>query len=290
MWDKMRKKFKDILDSYTSENNNEQSEPKPSRSYESDIETRVSFQYPKEKSFKFPMIPDSLDQKEEITTTRKRRQREEQEKDTEKERKRAKKKEEQKQREERISTKPPFRPSEVASPIYGYQPRKSKMNTDSLDIPAFERKEQQREDAEKEKSDTSMQEKKTDPSMEQTDLDRLKQTSNTVVPNPERRRKTAEKEPNSLTSFNEYKEKKEQEKLDPSKKQNNKNEDVRSTSTKAENGQSKKASQKEKAAKSKAASGKKKAKNSVPFNVIMTPRDKKNHQMNALDKGRKREG
>lgn len=105
------------------------------------VEAKMFYQYPNEKSFRFPVIPDKPKTTKSTETPAYQRRKEpiEQTKSYEPPNK------EEKihyhkpiERKISIKDKPPFKPSQVASPIYGYQKRERE--TEIHNVPAFIRK------------------------------------------------------------------------------------------------------------------------------------------------------
>lgn len=114
----------------------EQQEKTSSESYNSNVKARVSYQYPKERTFRFPVIPDQPQRtnNQESHTYQKEEKYQKQEKvydiDVEYHEHKVYKK-----------TEEPFKVSEIPSPIYGFRKR-SESNEKIEEIPAFQRKEQ----------------------------------------------------------------------------------------------------------------------------------------------------
>lgn len=117
------------------------------------IQTRVTYQYPNRKSFRFPVIPDRPEQQDEQTKTQEYKQkRTDTEESVELEKKEVtpdvkRNKPEQKSSPVRKERNEPFRPTEVASPIYGFQNKSNKYEKIE-DVPAFVRKGQKESEPE----------------------------------------------------------------------------------------------------------------------------------------------
>ncbi|WP_053218873.1 DNA translocase FtsK [Virgibacillus senegalensis] len=143
MWEQLKRKFKQLLaeeepeiESVPQETNNNANKST------NGLHTRVSYQYPKSSSFKFPMIPDKKDAEEESRPAYERRKPEKNLPDDKPEvKKRNEKAIEREQRKPNVSKiqpeegKQPFKPTEVPSPIYGFRQEKKITET-----PAFMRK------------------------------------------------------------------------------------------------------------------------------------------------------
>lgn len=105
------------------------------------VKTKMVYKYPNEQSFRFPVIPDKPKIKK---TTEKpayqRRQEPMARNETYEQPNEVEEKSYNKPVERKIKTKdkPPFKPSQVASPIYGYQKREQETDIDN--VPAFIRK------------------------------------------------------------------------------------------------------------------------------------------------------
>lgn len=133
MLDYWKKKIKDLFDKNTQNRDNSMSQTAYRNNQ--DIEARVDFQYPRKKPFPFPAIPDKNVKKETTDTpafARKRRDHTYTPHEIGVNR-----------RTEMTKTenRKPFKPSQVASPIYGYEKRKRAKDVDN--IPAYIRKKEE---------------------------------------------------------------------------------------------------------------------------------------------------
>lgn len=136
MWDKMKKKLKQLFREDTSE----ESQPNKTTSYQnkyhtekSELHAKISYQYPSEGPFKFPVIPDQKkNQQSSEKPAFERKQRRQENAVNKHESKRVIEEDEKK--------KEPFKVSDVPSPVYGYQ-RRNKQKKELEDIPAYIRKE-----------------------------------------------------------------------------------------------------------------------------------------------------
>ncbi|MBN6206904.1 DNA translocase FtsK [Ralstonia pickettii] len=141
MWKQLKSKMKNLLQADTTDMNEQEQE---SRYQRHEIKPKITYQYPENKSFRFPVIPDEPKrgtQAEEKPAYLRR----EQEKKRE-----TKNKREQEQLHPRKVYKnenaPPFTPTEVPSPIYGFQKR----NNSIENVPAYQRKQKGQESVEQE--------------------------------------------------------------------------------------------------------------------------------------------
>ncbi|MHA6251980.1 DNA translocase FtsK [Oceanobacillus sp. CAU 1775] len=132
MWKRWKEK---VIQKFKNENsNNDITDKRLNRTGEQDIKPKISYQYPRDRSFRFPIIPDETVQaskKEDAPAYVRRKQ----QRNTEPvPRKRTSEQETRKiyKRE----NAPPFQASDVPSPIYGFQKPKNKIE----DVPAFQRK------------------------------------------------------------------------------------------------------------------------------------------------------
>lgn len=148
MWDQWKQRIKNLLLTEVEEEDQSRSQIQPNRSEHKhqNIQTRVTYQYPNKNSFRFPVIPDETEKKIDMPVYKpKRSVKRESKRNDNIERKSVdpintppKQREPEKPTFNKVSNKP-FKPSEVASPIYGYHQRKDKAVDD---VPAFIRKQQ----------------------------------------------------------------------------------------------------------------------------------------------------
>lgn len=145
MWDQFKKKINNFLFVETEET--EETEERLTRKIDhrnDNIQAKMTYQYPDKKSFRFPVIPDQT--KEENTSdipayARKKNQRAVPETNQDKPRHKQVDRTRNKQQDKKknnIHSKKPFEPTEVPSPIYGYQERKNEKEVEN--IPAYQRK------------------------------------------------------------------------------------------------------------------------------------------------------
>ncbi|QKY69725.1 DNA translocase FtsK [Lentibacillus sp. CBA3610] len=133
MWDRWKKKISRFLFEEKEERHDRSSGELKKNNQ--DIHTRMTYQYPAEKSFRFPVIPDQPKQREQADIPAYQRK-------TNRERKQPESDPKQESRPEpkiyKPETKKPFEPTDVPSPIYGFQ--KQKEGKTNEDVPAFQRK------------------------------------------------------------------------------------------------------------------------------------------------------
>ncbi|WP_188456505.1 DNA translocase FtsK [Virgibacillus oceani] len=150
MWDQWKKKIRDLFFEEIHEEN-EQQETIRNDKKEQSIHTKVTYQYPNKNSFRFPVIPDQKSEKqtmEKPAFERKNGNRQHHntrrtmvEKRSSNRNQTDEKKSDSKvqhQKSENKNENKPFRPTQVASPIYGFNPRKKEKELD--EVPAFVRK------------------------------------------------------------------------------------------------------------------------------------------------------
>ncbi|MFD1038171.1 DNA translocase FtsK [Virgibacillus byunsanensis] len=138
MWNQWVKKIKELFDTEKDEPIHNQQSTK----LDNEIRSKVTYQYPNKNTFRFPVIPDQQEPGNTSDTPafqRKRRKRSTDSNETQRENSREETAQTQKvsigTKKEGFST--PFRPTEVPSPIYGYQPRYKTKKIDNE--PAFVR-------------------------------------------------------------------------------------------------------------------------------------------------------
>ncbi len=146
MWNEFKNKFKGLFDSDEERTQGPKSQEPKRNHHESNPNTKMTYKYPKSGNFRFPVIPDASQQSNHEkpaykTRSKKREQDEKREynyesfakenKEDKKEREGTYKRSFEKSRQPKPKPKPklpetssqPFTPSDVPSPIYGYQPR-----------------------------------------------------------------------------------------------------------------------------------------------------------------------
>ncbi|HLR08433.1 MAG TPA: DNA translocase FtsK [Bacillota bacterium] len=141
MWDRWKTRIKRL---FTDDDDNihDSERLRHSQHRKRDIQAKMIYQYPDEKAFRFPIIPDHEEKETiDIPAFKRRQKRLSVSKDL-RNYKPDRQVDYRKQMEESDKHKTPFRPSRVASPIYGYQPRPNQ----SVDnVPAYMRKETKRQ-------------------------------------------------------------------------------------------------------------------------------------------------
>ncbi|SDK44185.1 DNA translocase FtsK [Sediminibacillus albus] len=146
MWEQFKRRIKQLMANEEPENIDElhQQHDEHEQDRQSSVHTRVSYQYPKEKSFKFPVIPDVSEADRNQMPAYERR--------SAKTNNRAgneqlKKEQTQKDKNQfnqqppyQKQNKQPFKPTEVPSPIYGFRQSKRKEQEQEHGIPTYLRK------------------------------------------------------------------------------------------------------------------------------------------------------
>ncbi|MFZ3580100.1 DNA translocase FtsK [Virgibacillus sp. DJP39] len=139
MWGRWKDKLVDLfykeIDEEDSETSNKQK--KHSLQNNDNLETKVIYQYPENRSFRFPVIPDKVEQNKPAEVPAYQRRKNEHSKRTQQ---RTNNSSNESKKEETITEKGPFRPTQVPSPIHGFQQRKKEKEVDQ--VPAFIRKHQ----------------------------------------------------------------------------------------------------------------------------------------------------
>lgn len=224
------------------------------------IEARMVYQYPNERKFQFPVIPDEKHVKQSTDIPAYKRRKPEREKSEYKTEQQVEPKKHipdppVKQKTYKKDGHTPFKPSRVASPIYGYQERRKAREVE--ETPAFMRKRDSNDTVTPKVAEDRLAAKKHKEENQKINREEEKQNSELqpVQPNKSEERKLV-KERNHAAG-NELDTKKMENIIEPNDEKN---------------GQLKKNEQKI-AEKEKKRAGSKKP---VPFNVMMTPRDKKN--------------
>ncbi|QTN00110.1 DNA translocase FtsK [Sediminibacillus dalangtanensis] len=149
MWEQLKRKFKQLLaDDEPETESIPQEKDSQENSSANRIHTKVSYQYPKNASFKFPVIPDLQDKGEGARPAYERRKQEKKYNVNETSRKEQnrdvhspveKQQNKGSSKVEPAESKQPFKLTEVPSPIYGF--RQAKKDTDT---PAFLRKQMEK--------------------------------------------------------------------------------------------------------------------------------------------------
>ncbi|MBY7143900.1 DNA translocase FtsK [Virgibacillus sp. NKC19-3] len=140
MWEKIKDFFTREVEEVEYEQEEEKPELRP-RPKKQDLQAKMMYQYPDKKAFRFPVIPDQ-EEKTEITfdtpafRRKKNTGREQERKQTQP----LKNEQEQNNKVYKKNEDVPFQPTEVPSPIYGYHRKNQEKNIEN--IPAFTRKEQ----------------------------------------------------------------------------------------------------------------------------------------------------
>lgn len=139
MWDQWKKKIKNLFRDHADENENDAAKI-GTRQDNREVQSKVMYHYPKRSSFRFPVIPDEPHEKEtpEEPAYKRRETRQTIKNNQESIRQADQQTINYPHQTDRIvkkKTNAPFRPSEVPSPIYGYQKRKK--DNDITDVPAY---------------------------------------------------------------------------------------------------------------------------------------------------------
>lgn len=273
MWDKMKNKWNEFFNVDGEESGWKSEESTSHRSTkEYDINAKVAFHYPKKRSYRVPVMPDVSNDKEDLPAFKRKSHLN----------KNIKPKVETQSSSERPSKKVPnhklpFEPSEVASPIYGYQPRKKSSTVDKTDIPAFERKREIKQSTQEilETKDNSIEREKTETRLSEENREQrnLQTHKETDVPVQEAvKQEEVIKKP---VSIHEYKEAKqlEQKEVSEQKERKPENKISKKESVRKQTSESMKAAHRRESENKKE---NRQQKRQVPFNVMMTPRDKRN--------------
>ncbi|TFJ92582.1 DNA translocase FtsK [Lentibacillus salicampi] len=138
MWDRWKKKINHFL--FEEREENDDVLPDETTHNKQDIRTRITYQYPAEKSFRFPVIPDQPHRKNEseIPAYQRKRSRDRDREGTPSEKPEDDDNNEETQKVYKPESGKPFTPSDVPSPIYGFQNRHKETTVE--DVPAFQRK------------------------------------------------------------------------------------------------------------------------------------------------------
>ncbi|ASF40191.1 DNA translocase FtsK [Halobacillus halophilus] len=138
MWNDIKNKFKQWFDDEeeTPKEIKEQQQPKRQERQEMNAKTKMTYRYPKQGEFRFPVIPDQSSTSHEKTDSSRRPERsrrsqslkqtekQDQHKEVESTDKQTKKQQDQSEKQELPETSTvPFTPTDVPSPIYGYHNR-----------------------------------------------------------------------------------------------------------------------------------------------------------------------
>ncbi|HLR02411.1 MAG TPA: DNA translocase FtsK [Virgibacillus sp.] len=147
MWDQWKKKIKNLFRDHADENENDAAKI-GTRQDNREVQSKVMYHYPKRSSFRFPVIPDEPHEKEtpEEPAYKRRETRQTIKNNQESIRQADQQTINYPHQTDRIvkkKTNAPFRPSEVPSPIYGYQKRKK--DNDITDVPAYIRKKENKD-------------------------------------------------------------------------------------------------------------------------------------------------
>lgn len=136
MWDRWKKKITNFLFVETEEENNQS--PKKRDYRKQDVQTKMMYQYPDNNSFRFPVIPDQPKEKKEIETPAFERKRNRTRNNTPNKSDQQSPMPERKKKVNKPESGAPFEPSQVPSPIYGFQHRQKDKEIE--DVPAYKRK------------------------------------------------------------------------------------------------------------------------------------------------------
>ena len=134
MWDRWKNKLSDLFNKEYSDDIDEEVKSNNKR----EIETKMMYQYPTKPPCRFPLIPDNMEERETSNTPAyKRRTNENRQRNEQTDKAETRQGEERKVPEK----KRPFVPSPIISPIHGYQKRKETKEIE--DIPTFVRKQRE---------------------------------------------------------------------------------------------------------------------------------------------------
>lgn len=145
MWGQWKDKIMDLF--YTDVEDEEEKETKkrqtkPSMLNNEKLETKVMYQYPENREFRFPVIPDRVEQKKPVETPAfKRRERDEfkrKKKEPKADNEQKKPVSSEKEQEKPTVKKVPFSVTEIPSPIHGFQKQKQEKEVEN--VPAYVRK------------------------------------------------------------------------------------------------------------------------------------------------------
>ncbi|MBP1947835.1 DNA translocase FtsK [Virgibacillus litoralis] len=188
MWDRWKKKITNFLFVEVEEENNQS--PKNRNYRKQDVQTKMMYQYPDKNSFRFPVIPDQPKEKE-VETPAFERKRNRTRNNTSSKSDQQSPMLERKKKVNKPESGTPFEPSDVPSPIYGFQHRKKEKEIE--DIPAYKR---QQTDV----PEQTMQQDETDTYTNDTrpleNLINEESTESTKVPEPEPKELNQPKEDN----------------------------------------------------------------------------------------------
>ncbi len=151
MWDQWKKRIKNIFTEEVEVEVEEVVEIKANHSLQNkenkQVEARMMYQYPERNSFRFPVIPDEQTKKPANRPPKRQNDREKPE-IKKQEKKRPERMYEEPIRQDRKVYKKdpdvPFQPTDVPSPIYGFQKRQQEKEIEN--VPAFKRKDQIQEE------------------------------------------------------------------------------------------------------------------------------------------------
>src|SRR5690625_2288394 len=147
MWDQWKEKIKNLFLREVDESEDDpqfQTDRNRNEYKHQHVQTRVTYQYPNKKSFRFPVIPDETEKQSDIPAYKRERKINRGNTNTNTNTNEVNPepkppKPEKKEKKVFKNHNQPFQPTEVASPIYGYQKRKDK---EVENVPAFIRKQQ----------------------------------------------------------------------------------------------------------------------------------------------------
>src|SRR5690625_3736623 len=145
MWDQWKEKIKNLFLREVDESEDDpqfQTDRDRNEYKYQHVQTRVTYQYPNKKSFRFPVIPDETEKQSDIPAYKRERKIKRENTNTNTNEVNPEPKQPKPGKKEKKVIKnhnQPFQPTEVASPIYGYQKRKDK---EVENVPAFIRKQQ----------------------------------------------------------------------------------------------------------------------------------------------------
>ncbi|MFD2046362.1 DNA translocase FtsK [Ornithinibacillus salinisoli] len=234
MWDKWKKKIQNFIWEEVEEQTTIE-HPKKEEEIPN-IEARMVYQYPNRKSFHFPIIPEQVKRKDDKDIPAFKRRVHYKQNDI------SKSTQPQQEDESQETPKQRFKPSEVPSPIYGFQQRRQQKEVDH--VPAFMRKKEKEKENNEQQPISKREHDKGKIEERIKELEKKPSIENDIP------RIEDKEEPNRSTEYVAEMKKKVKDENVSVKPDRNQREVRRDNQSKQ----------------------------SIPFNVMMTPRDKKNLQ------------
>lgn len=193
MWGQWKDKLMDLFTTEVEVEEEEEIEPRKykkksgSMPKNEELETKVMYQYPEKNEFRFPVIPDRVEQKKPAADAPAYQRRKQDE--FKREQRKPKANYERKKYSATAYEKPkksnekkvPFSVTQVPSPIHGFQKQKKPKEIDDVDVPAFVRK-QQTEDTQMEEIEQLVTERPNEVESEELDqpLNQDEQSKETI--------------------------------------------------------------------------------------------------------------